>query len=307
MAKVLFHFGAHKTASSHFQYNLNLNSDLLKEKGVIYHKIKFYNDTLGPNMIKFRDSHYKGKVLNELKDKIRAEINESIEGYDYALLSYEGVIGSMDISNSSKIYPHAEEIIKAYKEILSDHEVIPAYTTRNYDDFVISAYKWLIRRLKKTYKLSEFVDTVNLTPNRWTEILDSFYDNFGTTLVWTIEDYKTNAQNIIHKLVNEISETPIAMDELIFDEEKQNESNEKQSLNFFYAANKMDQRLRSIGIKRPKDMNRRIVINYFSKIKFLAPIIPNCMDIDVRKKFQTITDYKQEMEDLKTNPKFKVL
>jgi hypothetical protein len=36
MAKVILHIGAHRTASTHLQYNLGLNRDYLEKNGITY-------------------------------------------------------------------------------------------------------------------------------------------------------------------------------------------------------------------------------------------------------------------------------
>src|SRR5699024_6035831 len=124
MAKIFFHCGAHKTASSHLQHALKLNQAYLKSRGIKYIKLK-YHKNLGRRMMRLR-SCWDQKEYDTAKEinSIRKIINESLRGYDKAILSYEGVFGEMSHYKSKTIYPDAEKLIAIYKIILYVHKII---------------------------------------------------------------------------------------------------------------------------------------------------------------------------------------
>lgn len=99
MAKIIFHCGAHKTASSHLQHNLRLNKHYLEAKGIKYIKLKYHRG-LGEKMIRLRQEFNNEDFdANKIMNEIRQIINDSIKGYDKAIISYEGVFGSMNHYN----------------------------------------------------------------------------------------------------------------------------------------------------------------------------------------------------------------
>src|SRR5699024_259128 len=135
LMKIIYHFGAHKTASTHLQFNLNLNRNLLERHGVKY--FCFHNvGSLQADTIKIRNTIDDPEKVKNYIDKTRKQIEEEIQGFDTAIISYEGSLGNLSQHHYQYIYEDAEKLIKIFQKILHQHQVIPLYALRNYDSFL---------------------------------------------------------------------------------------------------------------------------------------------------------------------------
>ncbi|HLS31160.1 MAG TPA: hypothetical protein VK021_09910 [Flavobacteriaceae bacterium] len=299
MAKILFHCGAHKTASKHLQYNLKLNEKYLASKGIKYIDLQNYKG-LSSKMIHLRRKYKKEDYdIVKASDEIRQIINEGIKGYDKAIISYEGPFGDMNHHKLKTIYPNAEELIIIYKDILKDHEVTPVYVTRNYNDFINSAYKWQLKYGYTNIKLSESAENLDFQTPRWSAIINALNQTFTNPIVWSFEDYKTNADNIFCALINQISDETIPCEKLQFYEGKRNAASKKNIVKFHYIVNQ---------IFRGKIRRRRINIktnrHFGQTANFICALLPNPVDISLKERFDSMPIYEKEMESIKNNPDY---
>lgn len=234
--KIIFHCGAHKTASSHLQYNLKLNRKLLERKGIVYFKFKEI-DGLGRAAIRLRQKIFKGSSdINKTITFIRDTITKTIRGYDYAIISYEGVFGSMAHSDQTDLYQDAEKLIEIYKQILDDHQVIPVYAIRDYDGFLRSSYKWMLKKEKLAMPLNKYLADSHYSENRWTQIIESIRNNFGKIEIYTLEDYKNTPKEILFRMINQCKDD-VNFNELTFSQKEKNTSDNKKGLDFYYTIN----------------------------------------------------------------------
>ncbi|HLS31159.1 MAG TPA: hypothetical protein VK021_09905 [Flavobacteriaceae bacterium] len=293
MAKIIFHCGAHKTASSHLQHNLHLNKEYLEAIGVKYIKLKYHRG-LGEKMIRLRQEFNNEDFdANKIMNEIRQIINDSIKGYDKAIISYEGVFGSMNHYNLKTVYPDAETLMKIYKDILQGHEVIPAFAIRNYNDFITSAYKWLLQYDEIRIKFSEFSAQLELNSARWTEILKALNQTYSRPIVWTLEDYKSKSNEILSTLINEISDEKTSPDKLKIFEGKRNSASGKNIIKLHYTAN------RWLGTKNRQRAKYRINKYFNESNVFFGNLLPNPIDITLETKFDTIPSYQKETTEIK--------
>ncbi len=94
--KLILHFGAHKTASTHLQYNLTLNKEVLANHGIMYSKFQEL-PLLHLHVRQLRcNTRNKEYDLQNAKNVIREEIDKAIKGYDVSILSFEGILGPLD-------------------------------------------------------------------------------------------------------------------------------------------------------------------------------------------------------------------
>lgn len=245
--RIILHFGAHKTATTHVQHNLALNKGVLKEKGVKYFKFQENKRLHKAAQRLRRNTQNKGFNLEEVKATIQKEIQNEIKGYECAIASYEGILDPITHQNFTTVYPDAEDVIEVYQEMLSNHEVIPLFASRDYDGFLRSTYKWSLKYSRQGFAISleDYLSNKKLRPKRWTTVLETMHKAFGhKPKFYAYEEYRENAQSILYEIVA-LTGKNIAYKELVFDAGEKNVSGNKTSLDFYYT-------LRVLFSKLPK-------------------------------------------------------
>src|SRR5699024_7318169 len=220
MARIILHGGAHKTASKHLQHNLLLNKAYLETKGVKYIPPKFKGPLIRTMLRVRRKFDRKTFDLQRAKDDIRAMINDRIGDYENVIFSYEGIFGSMNMQGNQTIYATAEPLIELYGEILEEHEVIPAYAIRNYSDYVLSAYKWLVKNTGYSRPLSKFLADFDREEKRWSQIIEALAQTFDQPFIWNVEAYKSNPDRVLMKLLDQITPGGVEPEALKTDDKK---------------------------------------------------------------------------------------
>lgn len=299
MAKILFHCGAHKTASTHFQHILEINSEYLESKNIKY--LKFQLCGLQNKAIELRDRiKDKDYDLAPTVEYIKNRINTLIEGYDWAIISYEGALGPMNTSRSKTIYPDYKELIEQYKLIFEGHEVTPVFVTRNYVDYVLSVYKWQVR-YGRPYKLSDYISSYEQDDHRWTKIITTLQDNFPTPIVWTYEEYRKDPNKILNSFFSNFFNSIVDFKDLQMDKEKKNIGADNNTLNLYYTVNRLlGYRYLRISSRKRFNINRNIIDPYISKYN-LGKVLPNCMNTNIKDHLDTEQAYKEEVNIIKQN------
>lgn len=296
MAKIIFHCGAHKTASSHLQNNLKGNKNYLAQKGIKYIKLKYYSD-LGDRIIRLRNKlGEEDYEVEQEVNQIKNIINESIKGYDYALISYEGVFGSMSVYQQETIYPKAKQLIEVYNTILEGHEVVPLFVTREYLSYLKSAYKWKLKNSRTTYSLSEFMADFKLEEPRWTEIIQNLERVFGSPIVWAFEDYIREPDKFLLSLFNVFPETGIKAEDLKVSFEKNNESKGLNVIKTHMLINKC------VPNKYlTKAFNSRISRHLKNEYLFIGKLLKNPMNFNLEEEFKGAQHiYQEEISRVKS-------
>lgn len=270
--KMIFHFGAHKTASSHFQHNLNLNRDRLSKKGIAYLKIHQERGELYRRMERLRD-HCRDEDFNVEAEIsfIRNAINRQIRDYDSVIISFEPALGDMFHYKHGNLYPDAEITVNLYKRILKGHDVIPVYALRNYDDFFRSIYKWQIRKKQRPITLNEYISQIYFSRHRWTDIVELLDNTFYRPVrVFTYEDYKNKWKEIITCILG-LTHKSICLEELAFDEERKNAARKAPTLDFYYTVNCLFQHFPAFHNKPAVNKRTKKILRPFAGLgcKFL--------------------------------------
>lgn len=302
--KIVFHSGAHKTASTHLQINLKLNKELINSKGIAYFEFK---DIKGmreaANHLRKVFSNEDQTEANRHKAFIKDAINENIKGYESAIISFEGVFGTMNMYNQKDLYPDAEELIKIYKEILEGHEVTAVYAIREYEGFYHSSYNWLLKNIEYDKRYDQYIKTSSYSKNRWSQIIDALDRAFDKTRIFTIEDYKTSSKEITRRII-ELTGADIKMEELVFEEKEKNVSGNKDNLNYYYTLNKISSPFGKSAKKR------RIMLKIKDKLQsvfesgLMSKFLMSYSKGKIEKR-STPEDYKNEV--IKIKEKFGIL
>jgi hypothetical protein len=312
MAKVILHIGAHKTASTHLQYNLELNRDYLEGNGITYFTF-FQSEALHQTALRLRRNlHQKTYDVEEAAGFINAKVNEQLKETNYAIISYEGIMGDFNLHRSKAIYPDAEALLKLYAEILNDHDIMPAFSVRRYVDFILSTYKYQLKR-GLPLRLSEYLKGFYWNKDRWTEIVEALDEHFSHKRIWSYEGYKQDPDQILYWLVESL-DTEIGLQGLQTSDKKKNTSAGNEVVNYHYAVNRcLNNRLLDHMYNTfiaPKDWRknhtcRKINLAISNRFNAIKPpkYLWNCMDIDlqnIKGKYQ----YKEEMEQLSEREDF---
>lgn len=273
--KIICHFGAHKTATSHLQYNLKLNRQLLERNGIKYfrfHEIKELQHQVILLRVNTHNKHFDIKFATAAIKKI---IENEIKGYDCGIISYEGILGPIEQHKFSDIYPDAKDVINIYKDILKCHEVIPVFASRNYDSFLRSTYKWKIKKSSTYYPitLNEYLANKGLSPNRWTQIVEALQNAFdGNVRYFAYEDYKANWKRVMYEIVK-LTGKPINYNQLMFDSQKKNVSGSQASLDFYYTLHLLFDKLPDFKRKKRLYKSMRYRLQPFSKTRLGSELL----------------------------------
>ncbi|MGO3182956.1 MAG: hypothetical protein ACTIJ9_09005 [Aequorivita sp.] len=296
--KIIFHFGAHKTASTHLQFNLALNREYLNQNGIAYFRFQEIEglqekaDALAANI------NYKEFPLEKTKTWIQDCLNREIVGYDCAIISYEGCLGYHNHLAFSEIYPHADKIIPIYCEILKEHKVIPVYAIRNYDDFLRSTYKQELGHGEMSATINTYFNNKNIAENRWSEIIALLNKGFAEDLhFFTFEDYKSKWKEITLALL-QLTEKTLDEKDLKLEAEQINTAKSSNSLKFNFTLNRLFEHIPEFKYKKAL---------YFRSRKHILPLFNNKLGDKILKNYQkdelkslaSKESYKKEIERLK--------
>jgi len=178
MKKIFLHIGAHKSASTTIQVNLQVNSSLLSDRyGVEY---------IGPSIIQASSigEHFKQLSNNTFIDEgsykkslLAAKncLNEFVNGslLSNILISWEGFLGHSALDKYQGIYTHSDKVSESIKYIFGEFQPRILLVVRRQDDFIESCY---LQQIKETRSLdfSEFVDKIDVNSLSWLDVYNSF-------------------------------------------------------------------------------------------------------------------------------------
>lgn len=296
--KIIFHFGAHKTASTHLQYNLRLNKDYLNQKGIAYFRFQEIKglqekaDALAANI------NQDNFPLEETKTWIQDCLHKEIAGYDCAIISYEGCLGYHDHLAHTEIYPHADKIIPIYREILKGHDIIPIYAVRYYDDFLRSTYRQELGHGEISATINTYFNNKNIAENRWSLIMELLEKELSANLhFFTFEAYKTKWKEITLAILQLTGKT--LNEEILKLEATQiNTARPSNYLKFNFTLNRLFGHIPEFKYKKAF---------YYRSRKHVAPFFDNRFGDKFLKNYQegelkpliSKHDYKAELKSLK--------
>ena len=203
MTAVVLHLGAHRTGSSYLQTSFVENQHIfdsfdigfqyfhlvpgLREAGV-----KARQAAQASNKDKF-EKHFK-KIDSFLIKRIAA--NRNIE-----FMSYEGLLGPIDISQSKLIYPHAEVMSQRIVQTISrltDKPTQIMFCIRDTSSFVESTYLYCARGGTQ-YSFNKYISSIDLKNLSWVPVLQSLCQVFGpkNVITWSHEKFRLDKSRIL--------------------------------------------------------------------------------------------------------------
>lgn len=295
--KIIFHFGAHKTASTHLQYNLRLNKRYLHKLNIAYFRFQEIPELQEKADFLARNINKKDNKLEKCIAKIHYIIEDEIRGYDAAVVSYEGCLGYHDHLNHERIYPNAAKIIPVYKNILRNHQVIPVYAVRYYDDFLKSTYRQELGHGVMCHTINDYFKNKKPMENRWSEIIELLRETFSNCIyTFTFEDYKSKWKEITLAIL-QLTKKSIEETALILQKNQRNKSKPLNFLQFNYSLNKLFEHIPEFRYKEAL---------YYRSIKHIAPLFNHRVGVKLLKHYQdselpilvSFEDYQEEVKEL---------
>ncbi len=263
---IIFHFGAHKTASTHLQYNLALNRKYLNENGIAYFRFQEVKGLQKKADFLAANIHTNVAELKDYAAEIKGIIEHQIKNFDKAIISYEGCLGYHNHLEHTDIYPYADKIIPVYGEILRGHSVLPLYALRDYNDYMDSTYRQELAHGVMKETINTYFANKKISPQRWTQLIEMLKDEFsGTIKIFTFEDYKTHWREICTAIMTMVTENPNP-GKLLLESNKKNDSVSRAKLKFNYNLNHIFSHLPEFRYKKAL---------YYRSIKHISPLFDN--------------------------------
>lgn len=171
--RVYVHIGAHKSASSTLQRNLNVNRELLAQRGIWYiPPADIATSDLGSYFRLLASGSEDRLDLDSAKAAL-AEFACSTPHNDFdLLLSWEGILGHSSLDRYHGIYPHAAQVADSVRQIFEDFDYRLLFVTRRQDDFIESSYLQQIKE-RRTVQFPDFIKELDLSRLSWYRILNS--------------------------------------------------------------------------------------------------------------------------------------
>ena len=201
--RVFFHLGAHKTATTYMQKLFRANKKYFASRDTTL----VFKRTLS--------KHGLGQFFGwrkRIEKNPKAKRPKKLEGYLIELassekknvfISYEGLLGRMELSRSRTIYPAAEQSIGLLKSAFSEKNIKVVFCVRGYADFIESTYNWLVKN-GSGKSFDQYVNAIAVDELSWKPVVNALREGFGdeNVLFWKYEDYKDNYKDINSRLLD---------------------------------------------------------------------------------------------------------
>lgn len=192
---VFLHLGAHKTGTKYQQAWLAANREFLAAQGSRF----IPGRRIRADVRRWRWNPSREKIPASLP-KLFAELTNLRRRS--CVLSWEGMLGPMDLSATRTIYPNSRVILEVLRDHLRDSNTKVAYAVRDYGGWVESSYKWMVR-LERSYTFEEYMEGVELDALTWVTTVTAMRELFGAenTLVWSHEAYRRDSATGMEELL----------------------------------------------------------------------------------------------------------
>jgi sulfotransferase family protein len=184
---VYLHLGAHKTGTKYQQAWLAANREFLAAQGSRF----VPGRRIQADVRRWRWNPSRENIPPSLP-KLFTELTNLRRRS--CVLSWEGMLGPMDLKATRTIYPHSRVILEVLHDQLRDSNTKVAYAVRDYGDWVESSYKWMVR-LNRSYTFEEYMEGVELDALTWVTTVTAMRELFGAenVLVWSHEAYRRDS------------------------------------------------------------------------------------------------------------------
>ncbi len=204
--QLIFHLGAHKTATTHFQDTLSLMTDELASYGVTYHSRGVVRSKLrriiSSPFTSFAFKHSPYGIQNRICQHM------FIPGdAEQVFVSDENIIGSCVDELSIHPYRGLDRRVGFIRSLLKSYSVKILFSVRNFKRVYPGAYTTALRfepevAIKARKSLTDMLND-EMMP-RWTDVIARVRAALpgADIYVWSQEKYKSNPADIIRNVLN---------------------------------------------------------------------------------------------------------
>lgn len=175
MADVYLHLGAHKTGTKHLQRWLAENREFLRAQDSVF----IPGRRIQPDVRRWRWKPSRDEIppsLPRLLGRLTSRPERS------CVLSWEGMLGLMDLKRSPGIYPGARVVLEVLHDLLETSDTKIAFTVREYGSWVESGYRWLVRHAKSA-TFESYMAKVDPDELSWVPVVTAMREIFGEDMV----------------------------------------------------------------------------------------------------------------------------
>lgn len=174
---VVYHVGAHKTASSLLQKFMRDNREILRQNRICCLSRGEMNDYVGW-----------GKKLLTRPENLEQRIAEALEDpwYRTLVISHENTLGPPFKEGAAHLYPRGPELVAQLASALQPWPSRIFFYIRPQDEFVESYY---LQRVHQGHRLSfaEWLDEIDLDALSWQPLVDAMTQHFGPERVEVVD------------------------------------------------------------------------------------------------------------------------
>lgn len=187
---ISLHLGAHKTASTYLQNQLQKNNETLLKNGI---------NNLSPSMLrqngitkavaKLSYHGFNQSLFDETQSKLDKLIQ--IENCDTTVIAEENFIGTCgDFKGKDLFYFNAKASLGIVSKLLQKYKVTPFFALRSYETFFPSSYGEALRGCPTFYDFKTYYGNQNILKNGWFDLAKNCSEIFSLSevIVW---DYKS--------------------------------------------------------------------------------------------------------------------
>lgn len=175
--EVVYHLGAHKTASSLLQKYLRDNPEVLRRNRIAYLGRSEMNDCVGW-----------GKRLLTRPEILQGRIDELLAPRRHEILvtSHENTLGPPFKAGGAHLYPRGPEIVAQLARVLRPRPARALLYLRPQDEFVESYY---LQRIHQGAHLSfaQWLAELDLEALSWRPVVEALVEHFGADRVEVVD------------------------------------------------------------------------------------------------------------------------
>ena len=199
------HIGAHKTATTHLQFTLNMHRAYLAEAGVDYlsreqfsRRLKMLKLTRRPGLLGWR-MWMDGKPMER---RIQRGLAPARSGMTTILLSQENFLGNPRQLLTDPIYPQAESFLAPMDALSRRSDLHIFLSIRPFEDIVPSAFAHMRARWPMAERFDAIRDRVLRQPPRWSELVGRIRKALpGARMhLWTFDSFLKQPHAVMSRL-----------------------------------------------------------------------------------------------------------
>lgn len=175
--QVVYHVGAHKTASSLLQKFMRDNRDVLRRRRIYYLSRSELNDLVGW-----------GKKLLTRPEALEGRIAEVLANpwYRTVVISHENTLGPPFKEGAGHLYPRGPELAEQLARALQRWPSRAFLYIRPQDEFIESYY---LQRIHQGHRQSfaEWLEQIDLEAVSWRPVADALVEHFGAERVQVVD------------------------------------------------------------------------------------------------------------------------